>query len=143
MFIDGDITKIETGIITHQVNCKGVMGSGVAKSIRDKYPQIFKEYKKLCDAKGSDLLGSVDFVEINDSLVVANVFGQDNFGYGEKFTDEDALKQGLETVAEYSRVTGLDVYVPQGIGCVRAGGNWNKIQKKIKKLGFTIIRFKP
>ena len=28
-----DITKINTGVIMHQVNCKNVMGSGVAKAL--------------------------------------------------------------------------------------------------------------
>ena len=29
---DADITNVRKGIIVHQVNCQGVMGSGVAKA---------------------------------------------------------------------------------------------------------------
>ena len=41
-----DITKSNADYICHQVNCQGVMGSGVAKAIRDKWPQVYEEYKR-------------------------------------------------------------------------------------------------
>lgn len=31
--IDGDLLKITTGIIAHQVNTLGIMGAGLAKSL--------------------------------------------------------------------------------------------------------------
>ena len=43
-YIKGDITEIESGIICQQTNCQGVMGSGLAKAIRDKWPKVFDEY---------------------------------------------------------------------------------------------------
>lgn len=35
-YIKGDILNVTEGIIVQQVNCKGVMGAGLAKQIRDK-----------------------------------------------------------------------------------------------------------
>ena len=46
--IDGDLFTTDARFIVHQVNCKGVMGSGVAKQVRNKYPHVFVEYKKAC-----------------------------------------------------------------------------------------------
>ena len=37
-------------IIAHQVNCMGVMGSGVAKQVKEKYPSAFHDYQALCQA---------------------------------------------------------------------------------------------
>lgn len=37
-------------IICHQVNCKGVMGGGLAKQIRDVYPNVYYIYKRKCEA---------------------------------------------------------------------------------------------
>lgn len=34
--IKGDLLKAEETFIAHQVNCKGVMGAGVAKQIKNK-----------------------------------------------------------------------------------------------------------
>ena len=48
-FVNGNILTFperdEDTIICHQVNCKGVMGAGLAKQIRDKWPVVFDEYK--------------------------------------------------------------------------------------------------
>ena len=33
-------------ILCHQVNCQGVMGAGLAKQIRSKYPEVYEQYKE-------------------------------------------------------------------------------------------------
>ena len=49
-YIDGDILSEpkqgERIIICQQVNCAGVMGAGLAKQIRAKYPVVYSEYQK-------------------------------------------------------------------------------------------------
>jgi len=37
----GDVLKAETKVIAHQVNCKGVMGAGLAKQVKSKFPIVF------------------------------------------------------------------------------------------------------
>ena len=44
-----DITSITKGVIMHQVNCQNVMGSGVAKALYTKYPQVKSEFHKLAE----------------------------------------------------------------------------------------------
>jgi len=41
--IDKDITTVEIGVMVSQVNCRGVMGAGVAKAIRDRWPIVYIE----------------------------------------------------------------------------------------------------
>ena len=43
---DGDILNASEYILAHQVNCMGIMGSGIAKQIKDKYPEVFEQYRK-------------------------------------------------------------------------------------------------
>ena len=47
--VNGDILIPETRgrkvIVCHQVNCKGVMGAGLAKQIRDTCPGVFDSYR--------------------------------------------------------------------------------------------------
>ena len=38
--------ELNLDVICHQVNCQGVMGSGIAKQIRDTYPIVFENYKR-------------------------------------------------------------------------------------------------
>ena len=51
----GDICSVNSGIIVHGCNAQGVMGSGVAKAIRLKYPQVFEDYKNFKNQFGLEL----------------------------------------------------------------------------------------
>lgn len=46
--VNGDIFQSDADVIVHQVNCQGVMGSGVARQVREKYPYVFQKYQELC-----------------------------------------------------------------------------------------------
>lgn len=53
-FVNGNILTFperdEDTIICHQVNCKGVMGAGLAKQIRDKWPDVYDRYRLIAPA---------------------------------------------------------------------------------------------
>jgi O-acetyl-ADP-ribose deacetylase (regulator of RNase III) len=129
-----DVRDIKEGWILHGVNCKGVMGSGIAKVLRDKYPGIYKEYKALCDARGVDNLGLVDVVAINSSvLLVINCFTQASFGYNKtiKYADQNAIRNCFDILVDglyyiYQTTSGMlpeTIYLPR-IGCGLGGLDW-------------------
>lgn len=41
---EGNVFDSDADIICHQVNCQGVMGSGVAKEVRERYPEVYYAY---------------------------------------------------------------------------------------------------
>ena len=45
-----DLFESGADMICHQVNCMGVMGSGVAKQVKERYPKVFEEYVNWCNA---------------------------------------------------------------------------------------------
>lgn len=130
-----DIFKSGADVICHQVNCQGVMGSGIAKQVREKYPWVYGTYKEACssDVPHSDLLGWALCVYINEKQIIANIFAQDKYGYeGKCYTDYNALKDGLENVKEwYPKKT---IAIPYLIGCHRGGGDWNVVHKMIEEV---------
>jgi len=46
----GDIFSDEEAILIIPVNCVGVMGAGLAKEYKRKFPSQFKRYKEECDS---------------------------------------------------------------------------------------------
>lgn len=134
---EGNVFDSDAMIICHQVNCQGVMGSGVAKEVRERYPVAYEHYKKLCDKykEHTDaLLGDAQIVPADDafSRYIANCFGQDKYGYdGAQYTSVDALKIAFANVADVARKTHLKVAMPYKIGCCRGGANWNEVKKII------------
>lgn len=50
-FVSGDLFEnldLFDGI-GHGVNCKGVMGGGIAVEFRERWPEMYQEYKSLCE----------------------------------------------------------------------------------------------
>lgn len=49
--IKGDIFTAEVDAIVNPVNTEGVMGAGLAKVFKSKYPKMFEHYKVMCDSE--------------------------------------------------------------------------------------------
>lgn len=126
-----NIFDAKADLLVHQVNNIGVMGSGLAKQIREHYPQVFKEYSDFCIKTHPDcLLGVAQIVNISDDFSVCNLFGQEGFGKNKRYTRYDALTIGFEQINE--KFAGKTVAIPYGLGCGLGGGNWEIV--------FTIIK---
>lgn len=133
IFVKGDLLEGQTNIIMHQVNCKGVWGAGLAKQIRDKHPNAFVDYKRLCDEKGSKLLG-YSRIWISEDKTIFSIFGQDGYGRDRQYTDYDALASGIkEAIRKYRKnkevLVQFPIGIPCGIGCGLAGGDWLIVKK--------------
>jgi len=132
--IQGNILDCTENIIVHQTNCMGVMGSGLAKQIKAKYPEVFSGYYYECKTnKAEDLIGTVLICEANDGKLIANVFGQIKYGKGLQ-TNYDALFKALKEVHDMALEKGLSVAIPARIGCGLAGGDWNKVYTEIQEI---------
>lgn len=122
-----DITTVEKGIVAHGVNGQFVMGSGVALAIKNKWPIVYTEYVKYKDFSFvSGLLGDVQFVNIDDKLIVANCFTQMYYGntHNVKYARPEAVKTCLQTCIAHCNALGLDLYMPR-IGCGLGGLSWS------------------
>lgn len=127
--VNGNLLDAVEDIIGHQVNCQGAMKSGVAKQLRDKYPEVYKEYKRLL-AYGNPIskLGFCQLVSVYDGKLIANLFGQLTYGYveGVQYTSYAGLKMSLYRLKNDSMGL-LDIALPYKIGCMRGGGDWDGV----------------
>lgn len=57
-YTDGDLIESDEPIVAHGCNTQGFMGSGIARQIRDTFPDVYAQYRKACDNK-QFVLGSV------------------------------------------------------------------------------------
>ena len=139
-YVKGDITKSDCDIICHQVNCQGAMNSGVAKAIREKWPEVYDSYRAWCKRADNAnwLLGTSQPVEI-DSLAkryVVNLYSQEYYGYDYmRYTDYEAFYSAIDQVAKETAVApGKTIAFPYKIGCVRGGANWKIIRTMIEEV---------
>lgn len=129
-----DIFESGADVICHQVNCQGVMGSGIAKQVREKYPKNYEGYCMMCkEFEPSELLGKVFCGKVSDKFTIANLFAQEKFGYdGKCYTDYDALYKCLQSVVNHKEHK--IIAIPYLMGCHRGGGDWNVVYKMIEEV---------
>lgn len=118
-----DLFEATAESIIHQVNCRGVMGSGVAKEIKRRYPETFLKYKNVCMDNHERLLGEVLLTKESDKFIF-NAFGQNFYGVDRVYTDYNAVKSCLYKVRQKCEELNIkSVACPYLIGCGLGGGN--------------------
>ena len=132
-FHNGNILDSGAAVICHQVNCQGKMNSGVAKAIREKWPEVYTRYRTKYECE-VDLLGQIQPVIINADQAVINMFAQYNYGYdNRRYTSYDAFWSCLGEIKRTIK-PGLHIAFPARIGSVRGGANWNVILTMIEEV---------
>lgn len=134
-YVKGDLVenKYESetyGIFCHQVNCQKTMGAGIAKQIKEKYPEVYQAYED----REYPYLGAIDWVLTHDGRACVNMYAQDDYGRSGKHTNYIAFAQCLVELAEYLTPVSKDTIVafPYGIGCGLGGGDWKVISALIE-----------
>lgn len=134
------LEEVQTGIILQQVNCRGVMRSGIAKSIKEKWPIVEEQYLEIFThlslPEAHRLLGEFQLIEVAPQRYVVNIFGQNFYGRdGARYTSYDALDRALfslaNTIAKDVRLSFLSIHHPL-IGCGLGGGNWDIVKAIIE-----------
>lgn len=136
-YIQGDIFDSGADIICHQVNCQGRMGSGLAKQVRAKFPNVYAAYAAECARLDStELLGGAQIIKANDTTYIANLFGQDRYGYdGGVYTNYKALESALFQIAVWATLNEKKtIAIPYKIGCGLGGADWERVEQMILRL---------
>lgn len=90
----GSLIDSPANIIVHQANCMHTFGNGLAKVIKEKYPEAFEV--DLTTPKSLEKMGgfSYEFIE-RDSRIVINLYGQGKWGRDMRYTNYEAVAVGL------------------------------------------------
>jgi O-acetyl-ADP-ribose deacetylase (regulator of RNase III) len=125
-------------LIIHGCNCQGVMGSGVALAIRNRFPKAYRDYVNLYATQGL-YLGFGQFVECKDKLGskwIFNAFTQEYYGRvpNTQYCDYKAIENCFETVKEFCSAKEFGAFAMPKIGCGLGGGDWQVVLKIIEKV---------
>ncbi len=133
-----DILKAPVDIIFHQANCQHTMGSGVAKLLRDNYPEVYDADCNQTKRGDKAKLGTVSIATINrpDTRLkyVFNLYGQFNFGRDKRYTNYEAIYRALEEAKGKITNTQLVIGIPYKMSCNLAGGNWRIVKTMIEEV---------
>ncbi len=137
IYKQGDLLECSEQVIVHGCNAQGVMGSGVAKAIKEKYPEAYRAYRY--DYNLERLYkGLCIFVETERNgqpFIVINALTQENYGRDKNtvYVDYDAIQIAFMQINEELSDMGINSVAMPKIGAGLANGDWNIIEKIIEE----------
>jgi O-acetyl-ADP-ribose deacetylase (regulator of RNase III) len=146
--VDGDLFDPSWGFeaVGHGTNGVGVMGAGIAKTVKRLYPDaMFTEYQRYCIKHGSNSLGTVhEYIPTGDLPILFNLFTQylpgPNADYG-------AVAMSVFGALETCKKLGVTILGLPKIGTGIGGLTWEFVQRILKTLvsdteiGITVVRY--
>jgi O-acetyl-ADP-ribose deacetylase (regulator of RNase III) len=134
--ISSDIFLAPIEVLVHQANCFHTMGSGVARAIRERYPEAYDADITQTQKGDRAKLGTCSIANIRrpDSRLryIFNMYSQFTFGTEKRQTHYEALYRGLEFVKGKVTNTNLAIGFPWKLGCKLGGGSWRVVETMIR-----------
>lgn len=132
-YVKGDVTKAKEKFIAHGCNCQGVMGSGVAMVVKQRWPGAFEKYTS--DLAWNYSLGDCSFYETEDGKYILNLLTQNKYGTGTRHVNYVAIINSLKhaiDIAELDYDISIDKVAIPMIGAGLGGGDWNIIESLLQ-----------
>ncbi|UPW35826.1 Macro_Poa1p_like domain-containing protein [Pseudomonas phage EM] len=130
----------ELHAIAHQANCFNTMGSGIARQIKEQFPEAY-EADQSTEKGDRSKLGSLTFT-VNEYGSIYNLYGQYDYGRDNKvYTKIDALGRALYTMSMFLSAEAGARGIPEAelcvglpkIGCGLAGEDWENVAPLIEE----------
>ena len=139
-YVKGDLFTADIEVIAHGCNAQGVMGSGVAKIIREKYPKAYNRYRKEYELHNHLKLGDIIAVPCGDRVndrsnykVIINAITQEFYGRdGQRYVSYDGVADAMVKINRLADIYGITEVAMPKIGAGYGGGDWNVIESIIE-----------
>jgi O-acetyl-ADP-ribose deacetylase (regulator of RNase III) len=130
-YVKGDLLESPEQIILHGCNSLGIMGAGVAKLIRNKWPKAYQDYRDCYNSDGLRL-GSIVPSKQPDGKIIMNGITQDTIGPSGVHVSYWAVANVLYLLDQNVTVRKVGSVAMPMIGSGLAGGNWKVIEAIIE-----------
>jgi O-acetyl-ADP-ribose deacetylase (regulator of RNase III) len=134
-FLAGDLFANDVGaqVFAHGCNCQGSMGAGIAKGFRQRYPEMYKEYRERCKAKPRQFnLGDAWLWKEDGQPWVFNLGTQE--GYWRARASYEAIETALEQMKKQAVEENIVSIALPRIGAGYGGLSWKKVRAIIERV---------
>lgn len=119
----GDIFESKADVLVNTVNCVGVMGKGIAKIFKEKYPTMFLKYLDECN-NGLIKPGHIYPYYENNKLKIINFTTKDHWRNSSKI---EYISDGLDEFIDNYKSLGIKSIAFPPLGCGNGGLKWEGI----------------
>jgi len=130
---EGDITDCASDAIVNTVNCVGVMGGGVAKAIKEKFPWCLPPYKDACEKQilqpGGVFVVALEVEPVIEYPTIINIATKNHWRGKTRIEWVDEALQNLASLL--SREEFQTVAMPRP-GCGLGGLDWGDVRPLVE-----------
>ena len=129
-YVTGDVMSTKTDYLAYPANFDGVVTHGIALDIKNKYPNVWVEYKRKCKEIGDGLFGTYIPIPVIDSkLTVLACFTQTSSSVSNKTTNLDEFKKVFKQIEKSLRDKNKIITIPYRYGCGVNNVKWHEVHK--------------
>ena len=129
-FVKGDLLSTDDFCaIAHGCNCAGAMAKGIAKEIRNRWPEMYYEYRRRCQ-EGRFNLGDV-FVWTDGKTTIFNLGTQRSW---KTAAELPAIEQSLKRMSDLAERKGITKIGLPRIGAGLGGLDWTHVKALLENI---------
>ena len=129
----GNIFDEDVEALVNPVNCVGVMGAGLAKQFRQRYPQNYTSYFQAC-RRGEMVPGHLHIYDIKDAdknpKYIINFPTKRHWKNKSRIED---IELGMSELTKQMKKLGINSIAIPALGAGLGGLKWFEVKKVIEK----------
>ncbi len=127
-YVKGDILKSDAQAIVIPVNTEGAMGAGLARQVKEKYPDVERAYKNALKSGELDI-GKVAVYKADDGKIF--IFFPTK-GDWRKPSQPEYIEKGLESLRNILETEGIESVAIPPLGAGLGGLKWSDVKSMIE-----------
>jgi O-acetyl-ADP-ribose deacetylase (regulator of RNase III) len=135
-YVEGDLfaNAHRAAALAHGCNCQGSMGAGIAVGFRQRYPEMYEQYRAMCKATPRAFEPGDCFLFKADAgrPWVFNLATQENY-WRDRATYE-AVEASLTRMRETADAEGVTSIALPRVGAGKGGLSWRKVKAVIERV---------
>lgn len=133
----GDLFESEAQTLVNAVNTAGIMGKGIAREFKMRFPDMYREYAERC-AAGQVKLGE-PYLFTGDLPSRRWILNFPTKGHWREPSRLRVIRDGLTYLRDHHLAWGISSLAVPALGCGAGGLNWNDVQPHLLE-GLTALR---
>lgn len=134
-YVTGDLfaNHYQVEAFAHGCNCLGSMGAGIAVGFKQRYPEMYEEYRRRCKAEPRQFsLGDVFLWQESDRPAVFNLATQG--GYWRARASYQAIETVLRCMKDLADAHTIRSIAMPRIGVGYGGLSWKKVRAIVEQV---------
>jgi O-acetyl-ADP-ribose deacetylase (regulator of RNase III) len=124
-YVKGDLFESGLRNLAQGCNTRGVMGAGISRTFRERYPVMYHVYRALCQAHEFKLGDSMPWLDVDTNTVIFNLATQ-NLGEN---ANPDAIDLAIHNMVNQAKMIHVTEIGMPWIGCGIGGLKFGELQE--------------